>query len=152
MAQPLDPREPHLPEDMRDILYKGMCSWLKNTEVRDMLLHYTEFNLRVAREPPCQPPGMEQLWHGWRCFKHTSSGVAHPNQTYMDVPALTSILSLTGGSLFLFDRKAVRFFRKDKHSWRKKSDGKTVRETHEKLKVVLAAYDIYPPNHQYHMQ
>ncbi|EIE21793.1 CG-1-domain-containing protein [Coccomyxa subellipsoidea C-169] len=40
-----------------------------------------------------------------------------------------------GGSLFLFNRKTVRFFRKDGHDWRKKSDGKTVRETHEKLKV-----------------
>lgn len=40
-----------------------------------------------------------------------------------------------GGSIFLFDRKAVRFFRKDGHNWRKKADGKTVRETHEKLKV-----------------
>ena len=41
-----------------------------------------------------------------------------------------------GGSVFLFDRRAVRFFRKDGHSWRKKADGKTVRETHEKLKVL----------------
>lgn len=40
-----------------------------------------------------------------------------------------------GGLLFLFNRKAVRFFRKDGHEWRKKADGKTVRETHEKLKV-----------------
>lgn len=40
-----------------------------------------------------------------------------------------------GGSLFLFNRKTLRFFRKDGHSWRKKADGKTVRETHEKLKV-----------------
>ena len=38
--------------------------------------------------------------------------------------------------MFLFDRKAVRFFRKDSHNWRKKADGKTVRETHEKLKVL----------------
>lgn len=37
--------------------------------------------------------------------------------------------------MFLFNRKSVRFFRKDGHDWRKKSDGKTVRETHEKLKV-----------------
>lgn len=43
--------------------------------------------------------------------------------------------TLAGGSLFLFNRKSVRFFRKDGHDWRKKSDGKTVRETHEKLKV-----------------
>ncbi|KAK8947261.1 Calmodulin-binding transcription activator 2 [Platanthera zijinensis] len=39
-----------------------------------------------------------------------------------------------GGSLFLFDRKALRYFRKDGHDWRKKKDGKTVREAHEKLK------------------
>lgn len=36
--------------------------------------------------------------------------------------------------MFLFNRKENRFFRKDGHTWRKKSDGKTVRETHEKLK------------------
>lgn len=41
----------------------------------------------------------------------------------------------SGGSLFLFNRRAVRFFRKDGHNWRKKADGKTVRETHEKLKI-----------------
>ncbi|KAF8387689.1 hypothetical protein HHK36_026343 [Tetracentron sinense] len=40
-----------------------------------------------------------------------------------------------GGSLFLFDRKALRYFRKDGHCWRKKKDGKTVREAHEKLKA-----------------
>eukprot|EP00268_Persea_americana_P020494 TRINITY_DN2066_c0_g1_i4.p1 TRINITY_DN2066_c0_g1~~TRINITY_DN2066_c0_g1_i4.p1 ORF type:complete len:1029 (+),score=221.63 TRINITY_DN2066_c0_g1_i4:351-3437(+) len=40
-----------------------------------------------------------------------------------------------GGSLFLFDRKALRYFRKDGHRWRKKKDGKTVREAHEKLKA-----------------
>ncbi|KAF5185356.1 Calmodulin-binding transcription activator [Thalictrum thalictroides] len=40
-----------------------------------------------------------------------------------------------GGSLFLFDRKALRYFRKDGHTWRKKKDGKTVREAHEKLKA-----------------
>ncbi|XP_022955591.1 calmodulin-binding transcription activator 3-like isoform X3 [Cucurbita moschata] len=38
------------------------------------------------------------------------------------------------GSLFLFDRKALRYFRKDGHKWRKKKDGKTVKEAHEKLK------------------
>ncbi|KAK3414155.1 hypothetical protein EUGRSUZ_I02662 [Eucalyptus grandis] len=39
------------------------------------------------------------------------------------------------GSLFLFDRKVLRYFRKDGHNWRKKRDGKTVKEAHEKLKV-----------------
>ena len=41
----------------------------------------------------------------------------------------------TAGSLYLFDRSRCRYFRKDGHNWRKKKDGKTVRETHEKLKV-----------------
>jgi len=39
------------------------------------------------------------------------------------------------GTLFLIDRRAVRFYRKDGHNWQKKKDGRTVRETHEKLKV-----------------
>lgn len=39
------------------------------------------------------------------------------------------------GSLFLFDRKVLRYFRKDGHNWRKKKDGKTVKEAHERLKV-----------------
>lgn len=39
------------------------------------------------------------------------------------------------GSLFLFDRKVLRYFRRDGHRWRKKKDGKTVREAHEKLKA-----------------
>ncbi|GMN58021.1 hypothetical protein TIFTF001_027105 [Ficus carica] len=39
------------------------------------------------------------------------------------------------GSLFLFDQKALRYFRNDGHRWRKKKDGKTVKEAHEKLKA-----------------
>ena len=42
---------------------------------------------------------------------------------------------LTGGSLLLFNRRIMRFFRKDGHNWRKKKDGKTVGEAHERLKV-----------------
>ncbi|KEH31218.1 putative transcription factor CG1-CAMTA family [Medicago truncatula] len=39
------------------------------------------------------------------------------------------------GSLFLFNRKILRHFRRDGYNWRKKNDGKTVKEAHEKLKV-----------------
>ncbi|XP_039133397.1 calmodulin-binding transcription activator 4-like isoform X1 [Dioscorea cayenensis subsp. rotundata] len=39
------------------------------------------------------------------------------------------------GSLFLFNRRVLRFFRKDGHVWRKKKDGRTVGEAHERLKV-----------------
>ncbi|XP_027340146.1 calmodulin-binding transcription activator 4 isoform X2 [Abrus precatorius] len=41
----------------------------------------------------------------------------------------------TNGSLFLFNKRVLRFFRKDGHNWRKKRDGRTVGEAHERLKV-----------------
>ena len=44
-------------------------------------------------------------------------------------------LQPAGGSLFIFSRKKCRSFRADKHQWRKKPDNKTIKETHEKLKV-----------------
>lgn len=43
-----------------------------------------------------------------------------------------------GGTLYLFDKKRERYFRRDGHQWRKKANGKTVRETHEKLKVIIS--------------
>ncbi|XP_047337232.1 calmodulin-binding transcription activator 5 [Impatiens glandulifera] len=39
------------------------------------------------------------------------------------------------GRIVLFDRKVLRNFRKDGHNWKKKNDGKTVKEAHEHLKV-----------------
>ncbi|WVZ65971.1 hypothetical protein U9M48_015251 [Paspalum notatum var. saurae] len=39
------------------------------------------------------------------------------------------------GTVVLYDRKVVRNFRKDGHNWKKKKDGKTVQEAHEKLKI-----------------
>ncbi|KAJ3683915.1 hypothetical protein LUZ60_014142 [Juncus effusus] len=57
-----------------------------------------------------------------------------------------------GGSLFLFNRKTLRYFRKDGHTWRKKKDGKTIREAHEKLKCgsidVLHCYYAHGENNE----
>lgn len=56
------------------------------------------------------------------------------------------------GSLFLFNRRVLRFFRKDGYVWRKKRDGRTISEAHERLKVenvnVLNCYYAHgePPN------
>ena len=49
--------------------------------------------------------------------------------------SLIFVSLIVGGSLFLFDRKVLRLFRKDGHNWRKKKDGKTVIEAPERLKV-----------------
>nr|TKR84534.1 calmodulin-binding family protein [Populus alba] len=41
----------------------------------------------------------------------------------------------TSGSLFLFNKRVLKFFRRDGHNWRKKKDGRSVGEAHERLKV-----------------
>lgn len=64
---------------------------------------------------------------------------------------LKGLATSTGGHLYLFDRRSVRFFRKDGHNWRKKADGKTVRETHEKLKVPSAPALPLGPSVWHHM-
>lgn len=43
--------------------------------------------------------------------------------------------NVLGGTIVLFDRKKLRNFRKDGHNWKKKKDGKTIKEAHEHLKV-----------------
>lgn len=45
--------------------------------------------------------------------------------------------NVPGGTIVLYDRKMLRNFRKDGHNWKKKKDGKTVKEAHEHLKVRL---------------
>eukprot|EP00128_Syssomonas_multiformis_P008269 Colp12_sorted_trinity150504_noHs@4251 len=44
------------------------------------------------------------------------------------------VLRPASGCIFIFDRKTVKF-RQDGHSWKKRKDGKTVREDHMRLKV-----------------
>ncbi|VFQ60942.1 unnamed protein product [Cuscuta campestris] len=39
------------------------------------------------------------------------------------------------GSLFLYNKRVLRFFRKDGHRWRRKKDGRAGGEGHERLKV-----------------
>ncbi|CDY28897.1 BnaC06g26850D [Brassica napus] len=41
----------------------------------------------------------------------------------------------TSGSLCLFNKRVLKFFRKDGHHWRKKRDGRAIAEAHERLKV-----------------
>jgi hypothetical protein len=61
--------------------------------------------------------------------------VAHCAAVQRSPPPICShLLAAAGGQLFLFDRRACRFFRRDGHTWCKKKDGKTIKETHEKLK------------------
>ncbi|KAK3188822.1 hypothetical protein Dsin_028383 [Dipteronia sinensis] len=56
------------------------------------------------------------------------------NSKYFDIKAKPVKLPKSG-TIVLFDRKMLRNFRKDGHNWKKKKDGKTVKEAHEHLKV-----------------
>ncbi|KAK4399597.1 Calmodulin-binding transcription activator 4 [Sesamum angolense] len=39
------------------------------------------------------------------------------------------------GSLYLFNKRLLKFFRKDGHRWRRRRDQRTIAEAHERLKV-----------------
>ena len=216
-------QKPGLPPGVLEILSRCSSSWLKNTEVTDLLVNHRQYGLHVSLEPPVRPPGMVSAWATGPCVMHGSSPIslccsrlallggmyspssaagllmrhkAHRSTVHACRPALeapayplhwevtgggqgsssghlatlwtagaglvgaltccgsqllrkcpqmnwqtahsgraSSRPGVAGGCLYLFDRRAVRFFRKDGHNWRKKADGKTVRETHEKLKA-----------------
>ncbi|KAJ6357183.1 hypothetical protein OIU78_005126 [Salix suchowensis] len=75
--------------------------------------------LEEAKHRWLRPTEILEILRNYQKFKLTAEPPASP----------------AAGSMFLFDRKALRYFRKDGHRWRKKKDGKTVREAHEKLKA-----------------
>lgn len=75
--------------------------------------------LEEAKHRWLRPTEILEILRNYQKFKLTAEPPARP----------------AAGSMFLFDRKALRYFRKDGHRWRKKKDGKTVREAHEKLKA-----------------
>lgn len=93
--------------------------------------------------PPARVAGAAQP--APRCGLQLQSGRSPGWRAVSAVPRLApethgvGALQRSGGTVYLFDRRAVRFFRKDGHNWRKKADGKTVRETHEKLKARACA-------------
>uniref|UniRef100_A0A1D1Z889 Calmodulin-binding transcription activator 5 n=1 Tax=Anthurium amnicola TaxID=1678845 RepID=A0A1D1Z889_9ARAE len=77
-----------------------------------------------------------------RIMEDASTRWLRPNEIYAILSNYTHfkiqpqpLMNPEGGKLLLFDRNMLRNFRKDGHNWRKKKDGKTVQEAHEKLKI-----------------
>ena len=131
------------------IVDKARTSWLKNNEVLELLESYAAAGLSVCAEPPVRPAGARAAAAGAGEGGEVAAGgarqaeVGRHRRRRGGRPALApsaasqlppSPCTRAGGQLFLFDRRVCRFFRRDGHSWRKKPDGKTIRETHEKLK------------------
>ncbi|XP_013664177.2 calmodulin-binding transcription activator 3 isoform X1 [Brassica napus] len=75
--------------------------------------------LSEARNRWLRPPEICEILQNYQKFQISSEPPTTP----------------ASGSVFLFDRKVLRYFRKDGHNWRKKRDGKTVKEAHERLKA-----------------
>ena len=55
-ALPLQ-QKPGLPPGVREVLDRCCNSWLKNTEVTDLLVNHRQYGLHVSLEPPVRPPG-----------------------------------------------------------------------------------------------
>lgn len=109
--------------DILQILVEARHRWLRPAEICEILRNYKQF--RVAPEPQHRPPS--KCFCFWLLELFCSTSFASSSNIYF-----------SGGSLLLFDRKALRYFRKDGHNWRKKKDGKTIKEAHEKLKVSIS--------------
>ena len=60
MAVPLGQETGHLPVAMRDVICKARTSWLKNSEVLDILLNFKRYRFPVGKEAPDCPPGGTQ--------------------------------------------------------------------------------------------
>ncbi|KAK4354217.1 hypothetical protein RND71_026411 [Anisodus tanguticus] len=93
--------------NINDLVREGRFRWLRPAEVLFILQNHGDRQL--AQQPP-QKPASSLL-------------------------PLLSFCSHFSGSMFLFNKRVLRYFRKDGHSWRKKKDGRTVGEAHERLKV-----------------
>ncbi|XP_045792198.1 probable GTP-binding protein OBGC2 isoform X2 [Trifolium pratense] len=77
---------------------------------------------------------LEEAQYRWLCPAEICQILT--NQTNFQIASEPSYMP-PSSSLLLFDRKVTRYFRKDGHNWRKQKDGKTVREAHERLKVLV---------------
>ena len=60
-------QKPGLPPGVREILERACNSWLKNTEVTDLLVNHRQYGLHVSMEPPVRPPGKPSAWEAGSC-------------------------------------------------------------------------------------
>lgn len=141
-AVALDKGDVSLNDMIIEIVTKAESNWLKNEEVLTVLEFFQGKQVAWPDQPAHQPGGTHfPLFTGHIVlFCIYSSNGLHLVLVVKSLTALINFhaflcLLFAGGRLFLFSRKKCRAFRNDKHNWRKKNDKKTIKETHEKLKV-----------------
>lgn len=107
--------------DLRILIQEAQTRWLKPPEVLFILQNHKDHQL--TDKPPQRPSS--------KCLLSVYAPIF---RIITQIFGKYMVLS-TGGSLFLFNKRVLRFFRKDGHSWRRKRDGRTISEAHERLKV-----------------
>ena len=96
---------------------------LTNQEIYGLLqTHHRIAYLRESRVVPRRPPS---TWP-WRLSIQSR---VRPRDFFWP----TNLAA--GGTLIIYSRRYVNRFRQDGHLWQKKADGKTLRESHEKLRI-----------------
>lgn len=111
------------------LLKEARSRWLKPSEVYYILLNHEQ--LHITHEPPNKPPS-----------KYISLILRNLLLLLSLFVYNNNIICSLGGSLFLYNRRVNRFFRKDGYAWRRKKDGRTVGEAHERLKVCFRKLSI----------
>lgn len=82
-------------------------------------------------------PDLALVRGAWCPNSLTKSAGSVPACRHLSMSIVQPIIECqsAAGSLFLFDRTQLKSFRRDNHVWKSRAGGKTVQETHEKLKV-----------------
>ena len=113
--------------DVQTMLEEARSRWLRPNEIHAVLSNPKYFTINVK---PVNLP-TSNISYSVSLF-NLSWLVSSYNTTPCYVPV--------GGRIILFDRKMLRNFRKDGHNWKKKKDGRTVKEAHEHLKVSVLLF------------
>eukprot|EP00951_Prasinocladus_malaysianus_P014927 scaffold113793_cov43-Prasinocladus_malaysianus.AAC.2 len=139
VSRPLQP-QPKYDEGVNESICKARHSWLKCNEVVDILKAARKGGLPFSDAPAVLPEGTKTAG----IVEKFSVQAAWPRgvlafEKHCGAPTLCRLdqrtVSFKCGKVYLYDRVEVKYFRNDGHNWRKKTDGKAVRETHEKLKL-----------------
>ncbi|KAF9674249.1 hypothetical protein SADUNF_Sadunf10G0107800 [Salix dunnii] len=123
--------------DVSNIMEESRTRWLRPNEIHAMLCNYKYFTINV--KPVYLPeikfcPSLSRVYFHALATDNLNACLPDVGKPFYHLCANGQNWG-NGGRIVLFDRKMLRNFRKDGHNWKKKKDGKTVKEAHEHLKV-----------------
>jgi hypothetical protein len=115
------------------IRIKAQHQWLYPFAIYEILQNYNKLGFGITPQPAQMPPSTTPSCIVFFFFLNFSK-----LSIYLYKHIITRhVFPISGGSLFLFDRKAQRHFINDGHNWRKRNDGKTLKEGRVSHKVSI---------------